>query len=121
LVGRAIFAQQKPTEAEHYPIKREYAVREMKTLESQIGGGLQISSAGLMEEPPLPESRSCSRCGASIQADANFCHMCGASLQKSPLKEWPSLRDVAERLRGDANFGTAKGNRSQGFDSAVVP
>src|SRR5437773_9794143 len=37
------------------------------------------------EPPPLLESRWCSRCGASIQPGANFCHACGAAVTKSAL------------------------------------
>ena len=36
-----------------------------------------------MNEQSLTPS-FCSRCGASVQADANFCHTCGARLQKLP-------------------------------------
>src|SRR5438552_7775616 len=35
------------------------------------------------EPPPLPESRRCSRCGATIQSAANFCHASGAAVPKS--------------------------------------
>jgi hypothetical protein len=34
------------------------------------------------EPPPLRESHRCSRCGATIQPAANFCHACGAALGK---------------------------------------
>jgi hypothetical protein len=37
------------------------------------------------ETPPLPENRWCSRCGASIQPDANFCQTCGVAVPKPVL------------------------------------
>jgi hypothetical protein len=45
------------------------------------------------EPPPLPQSNSCSRCGARIQPTANFCHTCGAAVDKLP-KSRPKNRPL---------------------------
>jgi len=55
-----------------------------RKLPKKLGTREQVQSGirNLTQPPPLPPNW-CSRCGASIQADANFCHVCGAPVQKS--------------------------------------
>src|SRR5437588_799436 len=61
------------------------------------------------QPPPLPESRGCSRCGTSIQADANFCHACGAPAQKLPAPP-QSLRQEPSTLHPKNKSDTPIGN-----------
>jgi zinc-ribbon domain len=52
------------------------------------------------QPPPLPPSHSCSRCGATIASDVNFCPACGAALATASHRPQTSPRGSHTKFFG---------------------